>query len=158
MKLSGVVSLTKLEMNMKYIMLCMLIITSTFASNSNHKMPTKTTKTGTRCDFSFKKYCARVVFKKKASRSYSSDFKIYFTDIKTKKAVMPSEEVYPYLWMKMGNGHEHGSDEVKITKNKDHYLIKNVWFVMIGSWELFIVLKKDGKEVEKQVKKILIGR
>jgi hypothetical protein len=71
---------------------------------------------------------------------------------------MPTEEVYAYLWMKMGNGHEHGSDEVKIKKNKDHYLIKNVWFVMIGQWELFVVLKKDGKESEKQVKKILIGK
>jgi hypothetical protein len=142
------------------LMLCTFLSSNSFASSSNHKMSSKdvVSKTGSRCDYTFKKYCAKVIFEKKPSRSYSSDFKIYFTDVKTKKEVMPSEDVYVYLWMKMGNGHEHGSDEVKMTKHKDHYLIKNVWFVMIGSWELYLVLKKDGKEVEKEVKKILIGQ
>ena len=111
-----------------------------------------------KCDYSFKKYCAKLDFSKKPSRSYSSYFKLFFIDKKTKNKVIPSESVSAYLWMKMDSGHEHGSDKVKISKMKDHYLIKNVWFVMIGSWQLFVELDKDKKTTEKLVKNIVIGR
>jgi len=110
------------------------------------------------CDYKFKKYCAKLKFDKEPSRSYSSDFKIFFKDIKSGKPVMPKEAVYPYLWMKMKNGHEHGSAKVEITREKDHFDVKNVWFVMIGNWELFLTLKKDGKILEKEVKIIEIPR
>lgn len=113
-------------------------------------------KKETGCDFVFKKYCAKLKFAKKPSRSYSSDFKIYFTDLVTKKSLMPTEAVYPYLWMKMKNGHEHGSAKVEITREKDHFDVKNVWFVMIGDWKLFLTLKKDGKVLEKAVKIVKI--
>ena len=56
------------------------------------------------CDFDFKDYCATIKFSKKPSRSYSSDFKLYFTDKKTDKFVIPKEKVMSYLWMKMKNG------------------------------------------------------
>lgn len=102
------------------------------------------------CDYKFKNYCAKLKFAKKPSRSYSSDFKIYFKDLKTGKPIMPKESVYPYLWMKMKNGHEHGSAKVEIKRMKDHFDVKNVWFVMIGKWELFLTLKVDGKEIEKE--------
>lgn len=157
-----------------FLMLSVLFSLNAIGSNSHHKMPSKSVKVsekksaqdqsnshgdfGKRCDYKFKKYCARVDFTKNPSRSYSSDFKIFFTDIKTKKSTMPSEEVYPYLWMKMGNGHEHGSEKVEIVKAKDHYLIKNVWFVMIGAWELYIALKKGDKEIEKVMRKVEIGK
>ena len=35
-----------------------------------------------KCDFDFKDYCGSIEFTKKPSRSYSSDFKLYFTDKK----------------------------------------------------------------------------
>lgn len=111
-----------------------------------------------KCDFDFKKYCAKIDFIKKPSRSYSSDFKLTFVDKKTKKKVIPKEKVMSYLWMKMDNGHEHGSAPVKITQEKDHFLISDVWFVMIGKWELFVQLKDSGKVVEKKFKNIQIGK
>lgn len=110
------------------------------------------------CDFDFKDYCATIKFSKKPSRSYSSDFKLYFTDKKTDKFVIPKEKVMSYLWMKMKNGHEHGSSPVKITQEKDHLSVKDVWFVMIGNWELFVQLKLNGKVVEKKVKIINITK
>jgi hypothetical protein len=111
-----------------------------------------------KCDFDFKNYCATVKFAKTPSRSYSSDFKLTFIDKATKKAVIPKEKVMSYLWMKMKNGHEHGSSPVKITQVKDHYLVKDVWFVMIGKWELFVQLKENGMVTEKKLKIVSIQK
>ncbi len=126
------------------IVLMLCLMNSAFAKNT--------------CDFKLKKYCAKLEFLKKPSRSYSSDFKIYFTDLKSSKKAMPTQKVFTYLWMKMKNGHEHGSDKVKITRKKDHFLVENVWFVMIGNWQLHLLLKKDGKVIDKQMKIIEIGK
>ena len=111
-----------------------------------------------KCDFDFKDYCATLKFLKSPSRSYSSDFKLFFKDKKTNKNIIPKEKVMTYLWMKMKNGHEHGSSPVKITQEKDHYLVTDVWFVMIGDWELHTLLKQDGKVLEKKVKIIKINK
>ncbi len=111
-----------------------------------------------KCDFDFEKYCASVEFDKKPSRSYSSDFKLTFTDKKTKKVVIPSEKVSAYLWMKMDGGHEHGSDKVEIEKKKDHFKVKNVWFVMVGNWKLFVSLSSKEADQEKKSMIVNIGK
>lgn len=134
--------------------LILIFLTLSFSTYTLGKNSTKKTS----CDYTFTKYCVELKFTKKPSRSYDSEFKIYFKDIKTNKLVMPTEKVMSYLWMKMDNGHEHGSAPVKMTREKDHFLVKNVWFVMIGDWELFLMLKKDGKVLEKKVKKITINK
>jgi hypothetical protein len=111
-----------------------------------------------KCDIEFKDYCASVEFEKKPSRSYSSDFKLTFKDKKTKKVVIPSRNVDAYLWMKMDNGHEHGSDKVKMTKMNDHFNFTNVWFVMVGNWKLFVSLGVKGESYEKESMLVEIGK
>jgi len=112
-----------------------------------------TDKAYAKCQFEFKDICAEVKFKKKPSRSYSSDFTLHFYDKKTKKLKMPNFDVHSYIWMNMGD-HSHGSSEVLIEKKKDYYLIKNVWFVMVGSWELHVSL--GDKENPSEKKKIIV--
>jgi hypothetical protein len=111
-----------------------------------------------KCDIDLKNYCVSIEFDKKPSRSYSSDFKLTFKDKKTKKVMIPKQEVSAYLWMKMDNGHEHGSDKVKITKMKDHFKVTNVWFVMVGDWRLFVSLGVKKETLDKKAMIVKIGK
>lgn len=92
-------------------------------------------------------------------RKNSSDFKLTFTDLKSKNKKLLDQKLDVYLWMKMKNGHEHGSEKVKIAKKEDYYLISNVWFLMLGQWELHVkVLEEDEKVVDQSMMKVNIER
>lgn len=50
------------------------------------------------------------------------------------------------LWMRMGNGHEHGSAPVKMTLlSGDSLLIEDAYFVMGGEWLVRVKLTIEGR-------------
>lgn len=98
------------------------------------------------CEFSVENYCAQVKFNKGISRSYDSVFHIQFVDKETKKLKF-FDKIDLKLWMVMKNGHAHGSEEVKIMKDKTGYTVSNVWFLMLGQWYFNITLSGNGKQV-----------
>lgn len=114
------------------------------------------------CDLNFSdsSVCADVEFKQKPNRKKSSDFTLTFLDAASKKPKAIDQQVHVYLWMKMKNGHEHGSEEVKIQKvGEGKYLITNVWFLMLGKWQLRAELKdKAGNVVDKASMEVLVER
>jgi len=112
------------------------------------------------CQYELKKsnYCVDIHFLKTPSRSYSSDFELRFIDKKTKKVVMPKDDLKSYLWMKMKSGKEHGSAPFKIEKLKDKYVVTNVWLVMLGDWQLHVQLVKENKVVDKLMTTICVAR
>lgn len=115
--------------------------------------------TSTACELEIKPgVCVELSFKNKPSRKASSDFTIKFIDKKTKALVMPKEEVFVYLWMKMPSGHEHGSDPVKLEKKNNIYEASNVWFLMLGNWQVHVQLREGGVVKHKTVKVICVAR
>lgn len=48
-----------------------------------------------------------------------------------------------FIWMKMHDGGEHGSSPVQIQKLDDHYLIDEIYFIMPGTWKVFIRTVND---------------
>jgi hypothetical protein len=113
-----------------------------------------------KCPYELGDLCAKTEYINTPTQSKSSDFKLFFYNKGSYKVpVMPTLKPHVYLWMKMKNGHEHGSDAVKIEQKKDHYLITNVWFLMKGEWELHIQLRdENGKIVHKAMRKVCIGK
>lgn len=105
----------------------------------------------TECNIQFedKTLCANLTFKQPPSRKESSDFVLEFFDLKTKKSFKPKGEVFAYLWMQMKNGHEHGSEPIKIVEADGKFQASNVWFLMLGTWQLKIQLRKEGKVINK---------
>lgn len=97
-----------------------------------------------KCDgFKAKSFCYKIDFKNGIDRSNDSEFSAkIFGDIKTENFKL--EKVY--LWMKMTNGNEHGSDPITY-KLKENLTVeaKNVWFMMMGDWELIFEGKNNGK-------------
>ena len=95
--------------------------------------------------------CVEVEFLKPVTRKEDAKFFLRFRD-KAGKKIKPKFDIDVYLWMRMKNGHEHGSEKVKIQQQKDHYLISNVWFLMLGNWSLNIRLLEANKKVKDQGK------
>lgn len=69
----------------------------------------------------------------------------------------PSEKVCAFIWMKMPDGSEHGSSPLLLEKlsetNGPVYLYKEAYFIMNGTWSLYIKLIKPSetcKEIPSQ--------
>ena len=111
-----------------------------------------------------KKFCSQVNFVKGISRKRDSKFNISFFDKKGRKLKLDALPQVK-LWMKMKGGHEHGSETEKIKKLKQGYLVENVWFLMLGRWELRMEIMLRGQKftdtvslcVKKQEKLSHIG-
>lgn len=86
--------------------------------------------------------CVKVEFLKPANRKEAASFKLIFKDSKG-RAIMPKPKLEAKLWMVMKSGHGHGSEELKLEKKKDHYLVSNAWFMMLGTWSINIKLVDD---------------
>ena len=96
------------------------------------------------CQFKINKdLCANLDFKNGISRKTDSEF--HFQIVDRKGQIQNVEELSIVLWMIMKNGHEHGSDEVKIKQIEKKYSVSNVWFLMVGEWLLKINFKHQGK-------------
>lgn len=111
-----------------------------------------------RCDIQLNKMklCANVTFKISPNKKRSSDFKLEFYSPKDKKNILP-KEVHSYLWMKMDGSEGHGSDPINLTQSKSGYDATNVWFLMEGTWQLFVQIKKDNKVVDQGYKEFCIA-
>lgn len=99
------------------------------------------------CDIAFKKIslCANIQFVDGISRKSDAKFTVNYTSLKNGKPVSLDSEPQVKLWMVMKNGHEHGSEPLKITKKKEGvYLHENAWFLMLGEWKVFITAKNNG--------------
>ena len=96
------------------------------------------------CQFEINKdLCINLDFKNGISRKTDSVFDIQIVDSKGQNKEV--KELGIVLWMVMKNGHEHGSDEVKIKPSGKKYSVSNVWFLMVGEWLLKVKFKHQGK-------------
>lgn len=102
------------------------------------------------CQFEISKdLCVNFDFKNGISRKTDSEFEIQITDKKGQNKKV--EELNIVLWMIMKNGHEHGSDTVKIKENGKKFSVSNVWFLMVGEWLLKIDFKHQGKPYKTNI-------
>ncbi|MAX66344.1 MAG: hypothetical protein QF441_05720 [Bacteriovoracaceae bacterium] len=95
-------------------------------------------------------YCAMVKFDAPIGRKEDARFKFAVIDMKGHQIKL-SKKPKLKLWMIMDNGHGHGSDKLKIQAKKNHYLVSNVWFLMLGQWQLKIEVKLKGKTFKKDL-------
>lgn len=109
------------------------------------------------CDIEFVKLglCGKIQFEKKISRKSSSDFVLKLT--KKDEVFFPQEKLNIFLHMKMKNGHDHGSTDVLVMKRQEDYLIKDVWFLMDGVWQIHFELRQAGKIIDKAIHSVCVG-
>lgn len=81
-------------------------------------------------------YCFNLKFEK-ISRKSDSKFSVEIIDLKTSEKIKP-KKLAVKLWMVMKNGHEHGSEDVKIETKGDGYFVSDVWLLMLGEWQIKI--------------------
>lgn len=121
------------------------------------------------CSVEFSKLgvCAKVNFTKDIYRKTPSAFELEFVKNKQKQKINLDDRPDVKLWMVMRNGHEHGSDPVTIKKiSKAKYLVENAFFFMLGTWQVYVTAKLNGKSeksvfdvcVKKDYKKSYIGK
>ena len=137
------------------MLLIVLVVLSGMAHSDNISAKSKPI-----CDYSFKdsNACIRIEFKNGISRKSDSAFEVTFINPKTGKNIELKELPKSKLWMVMKNGHAHGSDEIEVTKMKNGvYLNKNVWFLMVGDWSLYIDAK-IGQKAERIEIPVCVGK
>ncbi len=112
-----------------------------------------------KCNFDLTKtLCGKVEFVSGISRKKDSSFKLYiYLKDKMTKGIFLKVNPDIKLWMVMKGGHGHGSEPVQLSKVKDYYLVKNVWFLMQGQWDLKISYKHGQKMIEK-ILHVCVGR
>lgn len=117
------------------------------------------TALGKICEFNIANdICANIHFKNGISRKIDSVFEIYF-EKKTDKGMIKKFELQKLpnlkLWMVMKSGHGHGSEPLSISILKedhlDRYLVTNVWFMMLGQWDLEVELLVEGSVVKGKI-------
>lgn len=50
----------------------------------------------------------------------------------------PENPLCVFIWMIMPDGSEHGSSPVLVTENNESYFVDDLYFIMPGSWKLYI--------------------
>lgn len=99
-----------------------------------------------KCELKFQQAqtCVSIEFLKPPGRKGDAKFKLNFTDLSGKvKSLKAPPKVH--LWMIMKNGHEHGAEKLKIEKKGKYYLLSNVWFLMLGQWQVHVSFSNNGK-------------
>ncbi len=81
-------------------------------------------------------------FNTKPKVSINSPFQLYFWDSYQDSSIGPylylNSKLCVLLWMKMPSGTEHGSSPVEVIRVDDHYEIDDVYFIMPGTWKIYI--------------------
>lgn len=139
---------------MHYLIILFSIFYSAISSAEGHK-----------CNIQFDKteLCAEVKFLGEMGRKSDAKFEIRFYE--NNKLVKLAKDPSVHLWMTMKNGHEHGSEKLKMNKNEFVYSFSNAWFLMLGQWHVIIEIDKLGKKftgklpicIKKVVKSSYIG-
>ncbi len=93
--------------------------------------------------------CFDIKFEK-LNRKEDSKFSLKISENDSGK-VQAVDDLKVKLWMVMKNGHEHGSDPVKIENKNQVYQVSNVWFLMLGQWQLKISGKMGKKSFDVSV-------
>ncbi len=71
----------------------------------------------------------------------NSSFYLKFWDAYQEKKedyLLLQDKLCVFLWMKMPSGAEHGSSPVILKKERDSYLVDDVYFIMPGEWQVHI--------------------
>lgn len=114
----------------KFLFLYFLFCCALVSGNSSEQKPNDS-----RCQYAFEDICLKISFISEISRKKSADFKVSVT--KGEKSLDLKDKPKMKLWMKMKNGHEHGSEPLTIKKqSKGVFLVSNVWLLMQGQWEI----------------------
>jgi hypothetical protein len=134
----------KKELKLRIIFLSVLLMTSSVWSNS---------PISSSCQFELShNVCSIINFKGPIGRKADAKFGLEFVTKDGSKIKSLDQDPEVVLWMVMKNGHEHGSDKVKIEKAKTGgYAISNVWFLMLGEWQIKLKGKHQGKEFSGSV-------
>lgn len=85
--------------------------------------------------------CASLLFQTKVDTKTAAKFviRVYGSELHPANVAVD-------LWMRMGNGHEHGSSPVKMTQlSPDTLLIEDAYFIMGGEWLVRVKLTINGK-------------
>lgn len=94
-----------------------------------------------------KDLCVRLNVHGTISRKQAARFDLKFFTKDGKKIDKFDQKPEVLLWMIMRNGHEHGSDPVKVTAMKSGYQVSEAKFLMLGQWQIKLKLKYQGKTV-----------
>lgn len=123
-----------------------IIFTTVFSVHAD----SKNSGVDSSCQFKFDDFCLTVNFEDKISRKKSSDFTL--SVLKRGEVVKLTEAPQMKLWMRMNNGHEHGSEklEIKLQDNGD-IKVSNVWFLMRGEWQIMGSLMLESKKKDFSV-------
>jgi len=100
------------------------------------------------CRFPTGKYlCTELNFNNEITRNKDAAFQLAFFSKKLpQKKVLLEQKPKIYLWMVMKNGHAHGSESLQITLRKNSYQVTNVWFLMLGKWDIHIEGSYQGEK------------
>jgi hypothetical protein len=109
------------------------------------------------CDYLFKteELCLNFKWIKQPTESQFGEMEVRFTDLADERIfIHPENEFHLYLWMSsMG----HGSSPVTIEKlSEGKFLVKDVFFIMPGPWEIHFQLKEGEKVVEELIHSLTI--
>lgn len=113
------------------------------------------------CPLEFPKagLCAAISWDVMPTGETEGSFTLRFWSKATGVAADPAQTVFVKLWMKMDNGHEHGSSPVTTTKKLSspgnpipgQYQANRVFFVMAGRWQIRVQLKQGATVVEEAI-------
>ncbi len=95
------------------------------------------------CSTTAPEVCAHLGFKAEPSASSVQEFMLHFMP-ESSVDVKEIANVTVSLWMEMGPD-SHGSSPVTITQGNDvHYMVKDVYFLMPGIWQVKIGFEYKG--------------
>lgn len=112
------------------------------------------------CALSFEKVglCASISWTQGPQTPQASEFILHFWNKKTANIngpyITPPQNLSVVLWMpSMG----HGSAPVKIEKLEDGvFRVSNVYFIMLGDWEIRVFLKDTTSTVDQATDKLVL--
>lgn len=103
-----------------------------------------------------KNLCAEIEFEKGISRKADSSFILSFKNEKGEIVNLDNDPKIK-LWMIMKGGHGHGSEKVKIEKINKKYRVTNVWFLMMGEWQVKLDLNYQKTNMKSDLY-VCVGR
>lgn len=112
--------------------------------HGGHKPPTTPNPT---CAIEFKSImtCAQIEFAKTPTSVEDASFTLTLNS----HHALDIKKLSVDLWMDMGHGHGHGSAPVSIEQTgANTYKVSNVWFVMMGEWQVKVAMETSEGLVE----------
>jgi hypothetical protein len=142
---------------MKYILILLPLLLSCSKPNyvSSSEFKDQNTEAQTSCPFYFEeeRLCLSTQWTTYPSEQTQGVFIMrFYAEDKPDESVTPHLSPAVKLWMpSMG----HGSSPVVITQTAPGtYVVSDVYFIMLGAWEIRLQLKNNNEVIEEKIQKI----